>query len=671
MVDALNRTITTYVHGQFVKVEENATVTDAVSLLHSKKAETAIVITKDEKPIGIVTDTDILDKVVSKGEDSDFVILKSIMSSPIITISSSATVKQAIDLMRKNRIKRLPVTTDKLTDKIGDNNNQIIGIVTQETLAYAVRSSVIERTFRPYRTYRIMVVQGYRPIIGNLGFLLQFAGIFMIVPAVLGAVLGETSSAAGIFLSFAAMSLTGFILNAYGEKTPMNLRQTSIVMVLSFVLLSLFGSLPFMYVNPFLREGNIESINPLSLFINSFFESASGFTHTGLSTIFHPEDLPASFVFYRAYILLIGGLSFVYLIMALFYPQRKLAAMKNMIEGAAILRLNQLIITITVIFTVYSVILILIIYLLGGINLIYSASLIFAAITGGGFVPLSTYLVVDNMTQLIPLIVGMIISALPFAFHYGVFSKQVKARKVGLEIFVFAMIIISSIPIFVILESHLGQQNWFASIFHVISASTTTGFQFLNLSEFSIESKVLLMLLMLIGGCAFSTAGGIKIARLIFIFQKLFHRENPSPKDKNTASMINDHISRKSIAIPSITSTNIQIHSQSHDSGHHLLHDKTFREALLVIALFVVLSFVSGIAIKFLTNSSLIDALFESVSASTNTGLSIGITNVELDSVSKSILITNMIMGRFEIITVLYIFSNFLRRWHYPKVKNV
>jgi Trk-type K+ transport system membrane component len=56
------------------------------------------------------------------------------------------------------------------------------------------------------------------------------------------------------------------------------------------------------------------------------------------------------------------------------------------------------------------------------------------------------------------------------------------------------------------------------------------------------------------------------------------------------------------------------------------------------------------------------EAFFESVSASTNTGLSTGITNVELDSVSKSLLITNMIMGRFEIITILYIFFNFLRR---------
>ena len=154
---------------------------------------------------------------------------------------------------------------------------------------------------------------------------MQFAGILLIVPAVLGAVLGETRSATGIFLSFVAMSFTGFVLNAYGEKTPMNLRQTTIVMVLSFVLLSLFGSFPFMYLNPFLKEGNIESMNPLLLFVDSFFESASGFTTTGISTIVEPQELPASFVFYRAYILLIGGLSFVYLVIALFYPKRRLA----------------------------------------------------------------------------------------------------------------------------------------------------------------------------------------------------------------------------------------------------------------------------------------------------------------------------------------------------------
>ena len=673
MADVLTRPITSYVHGQFVQVEENTTVTSAVNLLLSKNAKTVIVSSKEGKSVGIVTDTDILDKVVGRGEDSDFIYLKSIMTSPIITIPSSATVREAIELMRSNKIKRLPVVTESKDN----DNSKILGIVTQESLAYAIRQSVIEKTFRPYRTYRIMVIQGYKPIIGNLGFLMQFAGILMIVPAVLGAVLGETSSATGIFLSFVAMSFTGFVLNAYGEKTPMNLRQTSIVMVLSFVLLSLFGSLPFMYVNPFLKEGNLENIDPLSLFVNSFFESASGFTTTGMSTIFHPEELPESFVFYRAYILLIGGLSFVYLVIALFYPKRRLAAMKNMMEGASILKLDQLIITITVIFSVYSVVLIFIIYLLGEIDIIYSASLIFAAITGGGFVPLSSFLVVDNQLQLMVLIVGMIISALPFAFHYGVFSRQVKARKVGLEIFVFGMIMISSVPILVLLEPNLGKSNWFASVFHIVSASTTTGFQFLDLSAFTNESKILLILLMFIGGSAFSTAGGIKVARLIFIFQKLFHRRKSTSKISSTGG----NTSTTTTTTPSITSSrtiqmnNLSYYSHLEQKNHFLntkegrrnivkilLSEKTFREALLVIALFIVLSLISGITIKYLTNSSFIDAIFESVSAISNTGLSTGITNVGLDSISKSILILNMILGRFEIITVLYIFFGILRR---------
>ena len=276
------------------------------------------------------------------------------------------------------------------------------------------------------------------------------------------------------------------------------------------------------------------------------------------------------------------------------------------------------------------------------------------------------------------LIVGMIISALPFAFHYGVFSRQVKARKVGLEILVFVMIMISSVPILVLLEPHLGKSNWFASVFHIVSASTTTGFQFLDLSAFTNESKILLILLMFIGGSAFSTAGGIKVARLIFIFQKLFHRRKSTSK---TSSAGGNTSTTTTPTTPSITSSRtIQMNNLSYDShlkqkkhflntkeGRRnkvkiLLSEKTFREALFVIALFIVLSFISGISIKYLTNSSFIDALFESVSAITNTGLSTGITNVGLDPISKSILILNMILGRFEIITVLYIFFGILRR---------
>ena len=60
-------------------------------------------------------------------------------------------------------------------------------------------------------------------------------------------------------------------------------------------------------------------------------------------------------------------------------------------------------------------------------------------------------------------------------------------------------------------------------VFHIVSAAaeTTTGFQFIDLSLLSITDKILLIVLMLMGGTAFSTAGGIKIARLMLIFEKI------------------------------------------------------------------------------------------------------------------------------------------------------
>ena len=203
-----------------------------------------------------------------KGEDSDQVFLKSIMSSPIITISARANARQALELMRLNVIKRIPVT----------DNIHILGIVTQEGLAHAIRTSVLEKTFRPYRA---VIREHYKPIWGNLGFILQFAGLLFIGPAMLAISLGELESAAGIFLCITFMFVTGFVLNAYGEKTPMNLRQASVLMVSSFILLSFFGSIPYMYVNPFYKD-----IDPFSLVVKSFFESASGFTTTGLSQMY-------------------------------------------------------------------------------------------------------------------------------------------------------------------------------------------------------------------------------------------------------------------------------------------------------------------------------------------------------------------------------------------------
>ena len=83
--DPLDRPILSHIHGRLIVLEEDVDVAKAVRAMHSQKAE-IIIVTKDIKPVGIVTDSDILDKVVMKGEDSDSNITKihSIFSGHIV-----------------------------------------------------------------------------------------------------------------------------------------------------------------------------------------------------------------------------------------------------------------------------------------------------------------------------------------------------------------------------------------------------------------------------------------------------------------------------------------------------------------------------------------------------------------------------------------------------------
>jgi trk system potassium uptake protein TrkH len=89
---------------------------------------------------------------------------------------------------------------------------------------------------------------------------------------------------------------------------------------------------------------------------------------------------------------------------------------------------------------------------------------------------------------------------------------------------------------------------------------------------------------------------------------------------------------------------------------------KVVREILLVIVLYVSIALISGSVLSSLTNSSFEDALFEAASAISTTGLTAGLTSANLDVFSKLMLTTNMIVGRFEIITILYIFFVYFRR---------
>jgi trk system potassium uptake protein TrkH len=187
---------------------------------------------------------------------------------------------------------------------------------------------------------------------------------------------------------------------------------------------------------------------------------------------------------------------------------------------------------------------------------------------------------------------------------------------------------------------------------------------------------------MVIGGPAFSTAGGLKIARLMLIFEKLINNKKfiTNYNDKNTISNLPPVISSTAIQFRN----RIQNFKSFYDAKkfekrvnkeitsfvpldkykYYILSDKAFREALFVVILFILFTIITALCIYYLSENKIIfiDAVFEAATTISNNGLTAGIATIDMDSISKLILSFNMIMGRFEIIAILYIFISRLRR---------
>jgi trk system potassium uptake protein len=266
---------------------------------------------------------------------------------------------------------------------------------------------------------------------------------------------------------------------------------------------------------------------------------------------------------------------------------------------------------------------------------------------------------------------------LPFAFHYHILSRKglLTRKTISLEVGVFVILIVVGIMIFYWLA--WGQIDIYSSIFHIISGSTTSGFQYLNIQSTPYAAKIFLILIMLVGGTAFSTAGGIKVGRFVVLYQEFTKKS--SDKDRTAIMETSTSSSISSTANPYRSTEFLTGLPEEHRKRNLeevleqeqarilkrvslIMSKKVVREILLVIVLYVSIVLITGSALSSLTNSSFEDALFEATSAISTTGLTAGVTSVNLDIFSKLMLTTNMIVGRFEIITILYIFFVYFRK---------
>jgi len=587
----LTKHVGAYMSKDFLLLEQNTLVRSAAKMLQDSDRDDIIVIDDKNEPIGIVTDEDMINKMSEITTHVESVSLKDIMSAPLVTISEKTTLQDALHQMRDSKIRKLPVLSKK---------KEVVGIIFQRTIANVIRdaTATAPHLFSP----------PVKAILGNLGFVLQFAGVLLLVPAVLSTILGDLVTASGVYLTTVLLLVTGFFLNTYGEKASLNIQQASILVLSSLLILSLFGTIPYLYVLP--NQGLT-----IDGFANSFFSSAAGFTTTGISLIHEPENLPQSFTFYRSFTQLIGGMSFIYLAIAAFYPESKIQSMRGFISGRS-LHMRELFGTITIIFLIYIIIFSILFYLFGNLNIIDDFSLIISAFATGGFLPTSTILNSFDWQEKIIVMGAMIFGALPFTFHYSFVRKKFLSPKFGKEVLAYFIILSGAILLFM----------WFSkldllnSAFYTVAASTTSGLNAQVIVNFSGTIHVILILLMIIGGCGFSTSGGIKIFRLLQLTEcrKLFSK-----------------ISRAELSEK---------------------RKKELISTILIVLAFPGTIYMTATYLTTIENTSFENAFYEATGIITTAGLTANLINFDTDVTVKMVVSFLMIVGRMEIIAIIYIF---------------
>ena len=587
----LSKSVTEYMDKDVLMLDLKTLTREAATMLRNYETDDIVVIDEKKFPVGIVTDEDILSKVSDATVYAESTTLEQIMSKPLITINEKSTLQDALHVMRDNNVRKLPVVSKK---------NQVLGMILQSTIANIIRNATA--------TTPRLLSPPVKAVLGNLGFVLQFAGVLLLVPAVIATLLEDTVTASGIYLTTVLLLVTGFFLNSYGEKASLNLQQASILVFSSLFLLSLFGTIPYLYVFPS-DETNVE------VFANAFFSSAAGFTTGGISLFDEPEKLTQSFTFFRSYTQLVGGMSFIYLVITAFYPESKLQAMRGFISGKT-LHMKELFLTITVIFAIYIVIVAFLLYLFGERNIIDNFSLAMSTLSTGGFTPTSTILDGLLWQEHIVLMGAMILGALPFTFHYAFVRKKFLSPKLGKEVLAYFAILGGATLVFASISGLDPMQ----SAFYSVSASTTAGLQMESLAGLSGGAHSILIILMFIGGCGFSTAGGLKIFRLFHL------RDIKSFISKVGRSKLSDQSKKEIIS------------------------------TLIILALFPTISAITGAHLSAIENVPFQDAFFEAAGIITTGGLSAGIIDNNTDPATMIVLGFLMIFGRLEIIAIIYIF---------------
>lgn len=316
--------------------------------------------------------------------------------------------------------------------------------------------------------------------------------------------------------------LSAFLLTFKTEKhmKRMYTREGILICAFSWILLSFFGALPFVFSQH------------LPHFLDAFFEMSSGFTTTGTSLIKNIDTLPHSLVFLRALSQFVGGMGILVLVLAIF-PKSSLdtstihalkAEMPGPVFGKLLPKTQDFSRILYIIYFAMTFVLILL-YLFGGMNLFDAVVTALATAGTGGFTNHSEGLrffhspYIEYITSLF-----MVLFAINFNLFYFLLLKEWKAFYKDEEFKTFLWLIFGSVVLIMLnLAPHYEnkEQLFREALFSVTSIISSTGFATADFSKWPLFSQCILLFLMFIGGCAGSTAGGLKVVRTLSLWKSL------------------------------------------------------------------------------------------------------------------------------------------------------
>ena len=360
----------------------------------------------------------------------------------------------------------------------------------------------------------------YRMIKYTLGWLMLFEAGFFLVPMITAVVYGEWQSLVAFGISaLICLGLGLLCVWKKPEKTGIFAREGFVIVSLSWILLSIFGAIPFMLSGA------------TTNFFDALFETASGFTTTGSSIFREVESLPHAILMWRSFTHWVGGMGVLVFIMV-FLPLgggQNMHIMRAESTGADVSKLVPKVKqTAVILYSIYLglTVLLFIALLISEMPVFEAINTAFATAGTGGFGFRNDSFASFSAIQQIVVTVGMLMFSVNFNSYYLILKLKFK-DAFNAEVRTFFLIVAAAIAVITIDIYQSYGSVWEAmrhAAFTVASLISTTGFGTENFDLWPSLSKTLLVLIMFIGGCAGSTAGGMKVSRWL-ISIKGFVRE--------------------------------------------------------------------------------------------------------------------------------------------------